>query len=69
MMIEGSGSGPGSVPVTNGSGSRRPKNIQYGSDGSGSATLPRDATKLRLPSENCFPVRLVPVSEKKISNI
>jgi hypothetical protein len=32
-MIEGSGS----VPLTNGSGSRRPKN--YGSAGSGSATL------------------------------
>jgi hypothetical protein len=35
LMIEGSGS----VPLTNGSGSRRPKNIWYGSDGSGSGTL------------------------------
>jgi hypothetical protein len=35
LMIEGSGSG--SVPLTNGSGSRRPKNI--GSYGSGSPTL------------------------------
>ncbi len=37
LMIEGSGSWAGSVPLTNGSGSRRPKT--YGSDGSGSATL------------------------------
>jgi hypothetical protein len=27
MMIEGSGAGSGSTPLTSGSGSRRPKNI------------------------------------------
>jgi hypothetical protein len=37
-MMEGSGSGAGSVPPTSGSGSKRPK-TSYGSDGSGSATL------------------------------
>jgi hypothetical protein len=27
LVIEGSGTGSGSIPLTNGSGSRRPKNI------------------------------------------
>ncbi len=48
LMIEGSGSGAwsisGSVPLTIGSGSRRPKNIPYGSDWSGSATLVKSKT-------------------------
>jgi hypothetical protein len=42
-MIERSGS----VPLTNGSGSRRPKT--YGSDGSGSATLERGKGGTTIP--------------------
>jgi hypothetical protein len=38
-MIEGSGAEAGSVSLTNGSGSGRPRNIPYGSYGSESATL------------------------------
>jgi hypothetical protein len=51
LVIEGSGSG--SIPLTNGfgSGSRRPKNIPYGWDRCGSATL---LDRRSVNKEGCY---------------